>query len=76
MQVILMFNVDGGDGSSTTRFIKDGPGIQARLEEKMDEDPETYAASEGFSVLKFPDDLDLAECGLNVHPFEYFFDED
>lgn len=76
MQKILMFNVDAGDGSSFTRFLLDGPGVAARLMALMDDEPEVYAASEGYTTLTFPDDLDLSTTGIHACTAAEFFGED
>lgn len=75
MQKILMFNVDCGDGSSLTRFLIDGPDVAARLMALMDDEPETYAASEGYTTLTFPDDLDLSTTGIRAVTAAEFFDD-
>lgn len=75
MQNILLFTGDSGDGSASIHFLLDGPGVAARLKNVMDDDPETYAASEGYETLTFPDDLDLSTTGMEVITADEFFDD-
>jgi hypothetical protein len=61
-QRVYVFTADGGDGSSSVCFTRDVE-LLAKLE---DEDPESYGGNEGVaSVLTFPDNLDLEECGFD-----------
>lgn len=68
---IYYMTSDNGDGSASTHFYKDGPGVEARLEAMIEGDPESYGGNEGgpgeFEITgEVTSPHFFSECGTDI----------
>lgn len=76
MQTVYVLISDGGDGSATVEYFIDKELVN-KLTGYDNPDIETYGMNESVEVLTFPDDFDLASCGIHVMTAADFdFDEE
>lgn len=76
MQKVYVLIANNGDGSASAEYFTDKDLVD-KLTGYDNPDIETYGMNESVEVLTFPDDLDLASCGIHVMTAADFdFDEE
>ena len=71
MQKVYVLISNNGDGSASANYFTDEDLVD-KLSGPSNPDIETYGMNEIVEVLTFPDDLDLAACGIHIKTADDF----